>query len=146
VTTVPPDVTSQEEICIIAGQELNLLINVSDPDTDQLVALTAAGGPFEIVGNEAQLINGNNGYQPQPYEARLVWRPDCAQIRDQPYTVIIKGVDNFFDTTGLVDLHAIRIKVLGPPPTGLDIKEEASVFQLSWDMPYSCDMVPQQLF
>jgi len=142
----PPDVTSQEEICIIAGEELNLLINVSDPDTGQLVALTAAGGPFEIVGNEAQLINGNNGYQPQPYEARLVWRPDCAQIRDQPYTVIIKGVDNFFDTTGLVDLHSIRIKVLGPPPTGLDIKEEASVFQLSWDMPYSCDMVPNNYF
>jgi hypothetical protein len=142
----PPDVTSQEEICIIAGEELNLLINVSDPDTGQLVALTAAGGPFEIAGNEAQLINGNNGYQPQPYQARLVWRPNCSQIREQPYTVIIKGVDNFFDTTGLVDLHSIRIKVLGPPPTGLDIKEEASVFQLTWDLPYACDMASKNYF
>jgi gliding motility-associated-like protein len=142
----PPDVTSEEEVCVIAGHELNLLIHVSDPDAAQLVALTAAGGPFEIQGNEAQLINGNNGYQPQPYEARLIWRPDCAQIREQPYTVILKAVDNFFDTTGLVDLHAIRIKVLGPAPTGLDIKNENSVFQLSWDLPYSCDMVPNNYF
>jgi len=142
----PPDVTSQEEVCVIAGHQVDIPIHVSDPDVGQLVALTAAGGPFEITGNEAQLINGNNGYQPQPYDARLVWQPDCAQIRDQPYTVIIKAVDNFFDTTGLVDLHAIRIKVLGPPPTGLDIKNEASVFQLSWDLPYACDNVPNNYF
>ncbi len=142
----PPDIISQEEACVIAGNELNLPIHVSDPDQGQLVALTAAGGPFEISGNQAQLINGNNGYQAQPFDARLVWRPDCAQIRDQPYTVIIKGVDNFLDTTGLVDLHAIRIKVLGPPPTGLDIKNESAVFQLSWDFPYSCDMTPNDYF
>ena len=143
----PPDIEAAEEVCIVAGQQLDIPIHVSDPNAEQLVALTAAGGPFEIKGNEAVLINGNNGYQPQPYDARLVWRPECAQIRDQPYTVIIKAVDNFLgDTTGLVDLHAIRIKVLGPPPTGLDIKNENSVFQLTWDLPTACDTAPNNYF
>jgi len=142
----PPDIESADEVCVIAGHELNIPINVSDPDIGQLVALTAAGGPFEIKGNEAELINGNNGYQPQPYQARLIWRPDCAQIREQPYTVIVKAVDNFFDTTGLVDLHSIRIKVLGPAPTGLELVNESNIFQLSWDFPYACDMAPNNYF
>lgn len=142
----PPEVSSVEEICVIAGEEVRLTIHVSDPDTSQLVALTAAGGPFEIKNNPATLVNGNLGFQPQPYEAQLVWRPGCAQIRDQPYTVIIKGVDNFFDTTGLVDLHAIRIKVLGPPPEGLDVVGESGAFNLTWDLPYACDMVENNYF
>jgi hypothetical protein len=40
----------------------------------------------------------------------------------------------------------IRIKVLGPPPTGLDIKNENSVFQLTWDLPTACDTAPNNYF
>ncbi len=142
----PPDVTSEEEVCVVAGDTVDLLINVSDPDVNQLVQLSAAGGPFEVDGNKARIINGPGGFQPPPYQARLFWVPECAQIREQPYTVIIKGVDNFFDTTGLVDLHSIRIKVIGPPPTGLDLQNVAGAFQLTWDMPYACDMIPDNYF
>ena len=142
----PPDIQSIEEICVIAGEQLDIVINVSDVDSGQLVALTAAGGPFEIVGNPAELINGNTGFQQPPYQARLVWRPDCAQVREQPYTVVIKAVDNFFDTTGLVDLHAIRIKVLGPPPQGLDVQNIGNAFHLTWDLPYVCDNAPNNYF
>lgn len=142
----PPDVTALDEICIVAGQTLDIQVLVTDPDTGQLVALSAAGGPFEVAGAKAELINGAGGFQAPPYQARLVWTPDCSRIREQPYTIIIKAVDNFKDTTGLVDLHSVRIKVIGPAPEGLDIKSEGTAFHLSWDSPYACDVVPDDYF
>jgi gliding motility-associated-like protein len=142
----PPVIDAIEEICVIAGDTLDILIQVNDPNMDQLVQLTASGGPFEVNGNKAVLLNGSGGFQAPPYTARLQWIPGCERIRDQPYTVIIKAVDNFFDTTGLVDLHAIRIKVLGPAPEGLDLVNEAGAFQLSWDFPYACDVTLNDYF
>lgn len=143
----PPEITSIEEYCVVAGERLEVTINVSDPDTnDQLVQLTAAGGPFEVSGNQAILDAGPGGFQPQPFTAKLIWEPQCEHIRDQPYTVIIKAVDNDFDTTGLVDLHAIRIKVIGPPPEGLEIANAPDAFHLTWDLPYACDNTPDNYF
>lgn len=143
----PPDIEAIEEVCVIAGERLELLINVSDSDTsNQLVELTAAGGPFEVEGNKAILDAGPGGFQTQPFTAKLIWEPQCEHIRDQPYTVIIKAVDNFLDTTGLVDLHAIRIKVVGPPPTGLAIENAPDAFHLTWDLPYKCDATLNEYF
>lgn len=142
----PPELASAEEICVIAGETIELNITVTDPDLGQLVAVTAAGGPFEIADNPAVLDNGPGGYQPQPYEVKLRWTPRCEQIREQPYTIIIKAIDNFFDTTGLVDLHAIRIRVIGPPPEGLDLINATNAFHLSWDLPYLCDAAAGNYF
>lgn len=144
---IPPEITAPEEICVIAGERLELTIYVLDNDTsNQLVELTAAGGPFEVSGNKAVLEAGPGGFQTQPFTAKLIWEPQCEHIRDQPYTVIIKAVDNFFDTTGLVDLHAIRIKVVGPPPLGLEIENAPDAFHLSWDLPYKCDVTVDDYF
>jgi gliding motility-associated-like protein len=142
----PPDIAAVDEICVIAGHPLELNINVNDPDLSQLVHISAAGGPFEVVGNKAELDAGPGGFQPQPLQAKLRWTPQCEHIRDQPYTVIIKAVDNFFDTTGLVDLHSIRIKVIGPPPEGVQLENAPDAFNLSWDLPYACDTAAGNYF
>ncbi|HSF88178.1 MAG TPA: hypothetical protein VLA46_02110, partial [Saprospiraceae bacterium] len=142
----PPEIDAIEEVCLVAGEKLELIINISDPDTGQLVEVSASGGPFEIEGNMAQLDAGPGGYQEQPFQAVLTWTPQCEQIRDQPYTVIIKAVDNFYNNTGLVDLFAIRIKVIGPPPTGLELESMNDAFQLHWDLPYACDAASDNYF
>lgn len=143
----PPEIVAIDEICVIAGERLELDIYVSDSDTtNQLVELTAAGGPFEVEGNKAILEAGPDGFQTQPFTAKLIWEPQCEHIKDQPYTVIIKAVDNFQDSTGLVDLHAIRIKVIGPPPLGLDITNAPDAFHISWELPYQCDTTINDYF
>ena len=142
----PPEVTAEEDICLVVGETLNLNVQVADPDQGQLVHLSASGGPFEIEGNMAVLDDGPGGFQNQPRVAKLTWTPRCEQIRDQPYTVIVKAVDDFYDTTGLVDLHTIRIKVIGPPPLGLALENTADAFQLSWDLPYLCDAAAEDYF
>lgn len=142
----PPDVTSVDEVCVIAGHHLELNVNVSDPDLGQLVAVSGAGGPFEVKGNKAHLDSGGSGFQTQPLQAKLTWDPQCENIRDQPYTVIIKAVDNFFDTTGLVDLHSIRIKVIGPPPEDVTLENAPDAFDLSWLLPYACENASDNYF
>jgi gliding motility-associated-like protein len=142
----PPMITAIEEVCVIAGERLELTVSVSDQDVLQLVELTAAGGPFEVDGNQASLLAGPGGFQPQPFQATLIWEPQCEHIRDQPYTVIIKAVDNYLDSTGLVDLHAIRIRVIGPPPEGVEITNAVDAFHITWDLPYACDVTLDDYF
>jgi len=142
----PPEIKAIEEVCLVAGETLRLVIDISDPDLDQLVQVSASGGPFEIDGNLAQLDDGPGGFQDQPFQAVLTWTPACEQIREQPYTVLIKAVDNFFDTTGLVDLFAISIKVIGPPPLGLALENVSDAFELTWDLPYVCETADDEYF
>ena len=142
----PPEISAIEEVCLVAGESLTVTINISDPDIGQLVKVSASGGPFEIEGNMAQLDDGPGGFQDQPFQATLTWTPRCEQIREQPYTVIIKAVDNFFDTTGLVDLFAINIKVIGPPPLGVELQNADDALHLSWDLPYMCDTAENNYF
>ena len=142
----PPEISTLPEICLVAGEELKLPITISDPDVGQLVKASASGGPFEIEGNMAILDAGPGGYQDQPFTATLLWTPRCEQIREQPYTVIIKATDNFFDTTGLVDLFSIAIRVIGPPPENLESKSTDQSIQLTWDLPYQCDNVANDYF
>ncbi len=142
----PPDIASGDAVCVIAGHHLEMNVDVSDPDLNQLVAVSAAGGPFEVQGNKAYLDPATAGFQPQPIHTRLIWDPQCDHIRDQPYTVVIKAVDNFLDTTGLVDLHAIRIKVIGPPPEGVNLDNVPGAFHLTWDLPYACELTTGDYF
>ncbi len=142
----PPDVEAVDEVCVIAGHHLELNVLISDPDSGQLVTVTAEGGPFEVPGNKAILETGGTGFQPPPVFAKLIWDPQCEHIREQPYSVIIKGVDNFFDTTGLVDLHSIRIKVIGPPPEDVTLENAPDGFDLTWMMPYACENASADYF
>lgn len=142
----PPDISAVDEVCIVAGQELTLNIGLSDIDPGQLVEVSASGGPFELIDNPAVLHDGQGGYQIPPFNAILNWRPGCDQVREQPYTVIIKATDNFQDTTGLVDLHAIQIKVIAPPPENIVATSNGNDIIVRWEAPYACEVTSNAYF
>lgn len=142
----PPEINAIEEVCVIAGEELILNISVSDPDAGQLVKVTASGGPFEQAINKAILEAGPGGFQSPPITAQVIWSPGCDQVREQPYTVIIKATDNFHDTTGLVDLHAIHIRVIAPPALNLTSSINGNNVQLHWESPYTCESTLDNYF
>ncbi len=141
----PPVVKAIEELCIIAGQKISLDIEVSDPNLNQKVKLSATGGPFSEL-SPAKIL-GPTQFTPVKFTAKLEWQTNCNHISNQYYQVVLKAVDNFYpDSTGLATLKTIRIKVVGPPPKNLIAKTETGKIRLEWDSPYACDVTNDNYF
>jgi hypothetical protein len=107
----PPVVDVIDEICVVAGDTVRVSVTVDDPDEGQRVQLTATGGPFELP-NQA-VLNAPSGFVDPLLEGEFEWVTTCADVQDQPYTVVFRGLD---DSTGLADLKTLKIKVVAPPP------------------------------
>ena len=146
----PPIVETEfDEICVIAGEIIEFPVTVTAPDfeTNQLVRLTALGGPFEVDIEPATFLPDDDSFQNDPLTKTFRWETQCEHISDQYYSVVFRGVDNFFgDTTGLATLKTVRIKVIGPPPQNLEIVPGSGQVELFWDKPYVCDMTDNDGF
>ncbi len=141
----PPTIESIEEICVVAGEAIQIPIKVNDPNTNQKVRITATGGPFTIT-NPA-VFNGPKFFTRIPYEMELFWQTDCNHISDQYYQVVLRAVDNFYpDSTGLATLKTIRIKVVGPAPEALIAKSDQNNVRLEWSSPYACEVTRNDFF
>lgn len=143
----PPVVTSEDTYCVIAGETLSFDVLVDDPDVGNLVSLTVLGGPFEV--SDKVSVSVDPGYMSPPFTATFNWETSCNEISEQYYTVVFKAVDNAIggqDTTGLADLKAVRIKVVGPPPLDVQAQSSADIITVSWENPYRCDMTEDNYF
>ncbi len=145
----PPEIESIDEICVIAGDTVIFSVTATDPDIpQQMIELTALGGPFELEPNPAQFIVPS-GFQPQPVVGIFRWIPPCEVISDQYYSVIFKAEDNFDtsqDTFGLTTLKTVRIKVVGPPPEDLQAVTGNGQVDLNWESPYACEITEDDYF
>ena len=142
----PPTIDVVQELCVVAGEEINLPIVVNDSNTDQKVGLFASGGPFEVKNNPASLENAD-GFQSTEYVANFVWQTDCNHISERYYQVVLRAVDDFFtDSTGLATWQTIRIKVVGPAPQNVTAESEVGGIRLFWDAPYDCEVTDDQFF
>jgi gliding motility-associated-like protein len=149
-SNLAPEVeTSVEEICVVAGETVEITVTATAPldEPAQRVTLTALGGPFEVGFNPAEFLPITEGYQPDPLTKKLVWQTTCEHISDQYYTVVFKATDDYFGgTSGIATLKTVRIKVVGPSPQNLAAVSETGIIFLSWDQPYACDMVADDFF
>jgi gliding motility-associated-like protein len=144
----PPVIETTEEICVIAGELIDIEITVTDPDRNppQLVALTATGGPLQLAVSPAALIV-SEGYRPQPLIGRLRWQTTCDHVSNTPYVVQLRAVDNAFGgINGLSTLKRIVIKVIGPPVEEARTETDGEVVTLKWDFPYPCDPTVEDYF
>jgi gliding motility-associated-like protein len=138
----PPVIETIEEICVVAGEIIDLSVTATDPDINpiQRVRLSALGGPFEQEISPA-VFDVAAGYQNQPLTGRFIWQTTCEHISDRYYVVIFRAEDNALGNGnfGLSTLKSVRIKVSGPPPENTEIQvtfdEE---ILLTWDFPYEC--------
>ena len=137
-----------EEICVVAGEliEFDVIAGAPLADVDQLVRLGATGRPFDIP-NAATFLPVDSSYRADPLTRTFRWRPECAEISDQPYFVVFRAEDNFFDlfniggrSGGLSALRTVAIKVVAPPPENLRAEiDDDNIVTLTWDEPYACE-------
>lgn len=143
---VPPVIDAIESLCVVAGENISIPVNVSDMDVDQLVSLGASGGPFTFEDSPA-FLEGANEFLAHPYTATLNWQTTCNHISGEEYQIVFRAVDNSFgDTTGLADLKTLRIKVIGPPPLDVMAESIGGTVDLSWEQPYECESADDDFF
>jgi len=141
----PPLIDAPEEICVIAGEKIEIPIWVNDVNASQKVKLTATGGPFNLTGSA--LLTGPKIFTKVPFQAKIEWQTDCNHISDQYYQVVLRAVDNYNpDSTGLAILKTIRIKVVGPAPQNLTSRTEGDAIKLQWNQPYDCENTRNDYF
>ncbi len=144
----PPSIETEEEICVIAGERIELPIEIDDPDTNQQVRLFATGGPFFVPTSKA-ILSGNEEYNDVRRTETFVWQTQCEHISDNYYQVVFRAQDDFNSTSsgGLAILKTVRIKVVGPPPEDLsaEINEDEHV-RVAWKTPYDCEDAEDDYF
>lgn len=142
----PPIIESIEELCVIAGEKVEITIGIDDLDEDQLVIFSATGGPF-FVDSSPAFLTGPNEFTDPAFSNTLHWQTNCSHIRDQYYQVVLRAQDNFgAENQGLTTLKTIRIRVLGPPPLDLLSEKIEEGVRLHWENPYACDLNATEKF
>lgn len=141
----PPEIESIDEICVIAGEEVAFDVIVSDVDEGQRVSLSATGGPLLNGENQASL-SPSEEYLFSPSTSTFKWQTTCDDISKEPYQIVFRAVDNFFDTSGLATLKTVKIKVVGPPPIDLLGESQRDRIKLEWESPYQCEVTTDEYF
>lgn len=137
----PPIVTTDDHLCVVAGETIDIPVTVTDPDIGDKVRLSASGGPF-LVDESPATLDHQDHYSGSPLQARFVWNTTCSHIARPDYSVVFKGEDDEFiqsgDTTGLVDLYSLLIHVSGPSPIDVRTTSIDGAVALDWAYPYRC--------
>ena len=134
----PPVIEDLVDICVVAGDTVAFNVRADDPDSNQLVQLSATGGPFVLPTSPAQFL-GSSVYQQPIVTRQFSWATTCDHIRRQPYQVVFKAQDDFQDSTGAVDLYVVQITVVAPPPEDVQAQAASGTVTVTWENPYACD-------
>ncbi|WP_020571180.1 gliding motility-associated C-terminal domain-containing protein [Neolewinella persica] len=138
-----------EVICVTAGEviEFDVIATAPITDSDQRVRLTASGRPFDIESNSATFTPGPDAWLVDPVRKTFRWATTCEHISNQPYFVVFRAEDDFFDPmSGLSTVRVVSIKVVAPPPENLQTVVDDEFITLSWDKPYRCEDTPSPRF
>lgn len=142
----PPDVKALDKICVIAGDTVEFTVTATDPDTADLVQLTALGGPFDPT-YQAATFDAPTGFNLPLVSGKFRWETRCEHISDQEYSVVFKAVDSLNKTTPmLADLKTVQIKVVGPPPEDVQADAEFGYAEITWQKPYTCETTVNDYF
>lgn len=134
----PPAIEAVSEICVVAGEKIDLNIRVTDINNGQKVRLYATGGPFTV--DNPGVLTAPTQFLAAPIQAKFTWQTECKHIAKDYYQVVFRALDNYFgDTSGLATLKTLRIKIVGPPPENLQTNLAGESIRLTWDGKYRCD-------
>lgn len=144
--SLPPLLEVEEEICVVAGETIDIPVFTDDPDQDQQVRINATGGPFLVDFSKALLTNEGK-FADTPYSSRFIWETKCEHISNNFYQVVFRAQDNSINNlSGLAVLKTLKIKVVGPHPEDLQAEADLSSVNLSWELPYQCEETQNDYF
>ena len=128
-TNEPPVIADVNDTCIVAGTFYTQAFSATDPNGDPL-GMTAVGGPISEVEHPAVFTYQGGG------NATLNWFPQCTEVREEPYTVVVKAEDVSIQVD-LADLETVAIRVVSPAPVAEAAEAVGNAVLVSWS-PVEC--------
>ncbi|MCS6934661.1 MAG: gliding motility-associated C-terminal domain-containing protein [Chitinophagales bacterium] len=135
-----PQIAEFADTCVRAGDMIIRQITATDPNTNQIVKLSANGGPFSATPPATfTSLSGN------PATGTFTWLTDCSLIRKQPHQVVFKAEDSYVSSgvpIPLVDLKTWQITIIAPPVQNVTATASPGSITISWANPYVCASSP----
>lgn len=133
----PPEINPPLDVCIYAGETLN----------EEFIGLDSNGDPVKVeffsgvfdLNSKPTIDPATQSFLLPPTATTFEWTPDCSDVRNQPYQVVIKITDKPANGNSIARFRTWNIRVAAPAP---DINEpvlDAVVRRgiISWS-PYLC--------
>lgn len=117
-----PEISVVLDTCILINEGLNIQLEVTDPDGNQ-VSVNATGGIFTELENQATFNSSNN---------QFFWNPDCEEVRPNAYQVVFIATDDSFQPD-LQDIAVLDITVIAPAVENTGAEVEGNEVFLTWD-------------
>ncbi len=134
-----PDLEAIDLICVIAGENVEIDIFATDIDSNEVLTITASGGPFELDANPAVLTTGL-ALDNSMLEGKIEWQTSCDDISREFYQIVVRVTDDRTNPmSGLATLKTLQIKVMGPSPEDVQAENTNNVVNINWSSPYACE-------
>ena len=130
----PPIIANLIDTCIVAGESVTIPITASDPNTNDIVSLSAIGQPFLISPGRATLLINKTG---NPSLAQIDWNTQCNAVMKSKYQISVKAQDNSTEVV-LSDIKNAYVQVNGPPPVLDTAIPQGNSVLVTWE-PYICN-------
>jgi CHU_C Type IX secretion signal domain len=141
-----PDLTVSEEICAIAGTNVQFSVTASDPDGNP-VSIEAFSDVFSLEDSPAEVSPKGAPLQSTaaPYDTAALqfkWNVTCIHVKNQPYKVVFKVTDSPPAGPRLVRFKTVSIRVIAPPPKfeNVTVNPIVKKVTLEWKN-YDCENV-----
>ena len=126
----PPILNPIKDLCVVAGTTIKLTVKAKDPDSLDVINLTATGGPLsEVEGDLATFDNSSIGID--SVSGEFEWITGCPHVRQNPYPVYFKAQDND-EVVQLLDIQTLNIKILGPKTEEVSTKATVNGIDVNW--------------
>ncbi|MFN7492950.1 MAG: gliding motility-associated C-terminal domain-containing protein [Cyclobacteriaceae bacterium] len=136
----PPDLTTNQDICLIAGEEVSIDIKGKDQDNDQVtIEVFSDITSFIEAPAIAKYVGQLQSTLPDTAHIVLTWQPSCLRVRDQPYSVVVKITDHPVGGVSLTRFRSFNIRVIGPAPiiSQVNVNPVVKKVKLQWHS-YTC--------
>lgn len=124
----PPVNDPINNYCVEAGDTVEFLITTTDVDND-LVIQSLVGAPVFDSTASLELIEAGAGFS----TSRFTWYTNCSHAQQQPYTLVLKSVDQVTDIS-LVDITSFYVRVIPSAPQNPITDPGTDHINLNWDI------------
>ncbi len=118
-----PEFEAIRDTCIEVGQNLQIDVNVSDPNGNAF-NLQAIGGPMTEVEHPASFNPGTGLFS---------WTPQCEELRYAPYEMLFRAED-IGNQIPLIGIESMFITVVAPAVENPQATPGVNMVTLEWDV------------